>query len=209
MKTDQHIKITKVALEEFFSKQGLGEIIAANIGQDDLKYQFGHDHFHYDNNSFAKADAYVLQLREECAYRIKKRDLRGARQSFGKLTHTVQDFYAHSNYIEIMLSKLTEPSQIQVREPGDSLPEEIISGKLYYPLEAITFIPKISKRISYLFPPDSHARLNKDDPEKPNYHQAYRLAVAATTQELGRITEHLSDDDKWSFFDKAIEKSNN
>jgi len=67
----------------------------------------------------------------------------------------------------------------------------------------VTFIPGLPNQIIELFPPDSHARMNKDTPERIHFEEAFKLAVSATIQELGKITIQLSDYERLAFFDMA------
>jgi len=123
VKTKYHIQITETALKGQFSSKALKLILEANIGQDNLIFQVGHDHYHYDNNSFQQADAYVEKLRKDCLDQIRQSKFIKAWCSFGKLTHTIQDFYAHSNYIEIMLQESSATEDLPIREPGVKLPD--------------------------------------------------------------------------------------
>lgn len=203
MKTKYHIQITEKALNDQFSSNALKLILEANIGQDNLIFQVGHDHYHYDNNSFQQADAYVEKLRYDCLDQIRQAKFIEAWGSFGRLTHTIQDFYAHSNYIEIMLKQLPTTDDLPIREPGGKLPNGTRSGKLYYPWELVTFIPGLPNQIVEFFPSDSHARMNKDAPERIHFEEAFNLAVNATIQELGKITIQLSDNERLAFFDRT------
>lgn len=63
MKIPYHRDITTRALEKEVSPRALQVIVRANIGQDGLRYQFGHDHFHFDSNSFDAAYAYIEEQR--------------------------------------------------------------------------------------------------------------------------------------------------
>lgn len=198
MKTNNHQEITRVAIGELFSDHALRIIINANIGQDALRYQIGHDHHHYDNCKFAETDKFVDSLRLDCIKATQAGNLVIAWTLFGKLTHTVQDFYAHSNYVELMSNQ----GEIPIRKPGAELPDGLISGKLYYPLEVITFVPHIPERIIQMFPSDSHARMNKDDLSRPHYAEARRLAIAATSLEVGKIIEPLTEKEKRQFYDR-------
>lgn len=203
MKTEHHISITKEAIAEKFSASALEVILKANIGQDALRYQFGHDHYHYDNNQFARSDAYVKRLRYKSVKRAIEGDLTGAWVAFGKLSHTVQDFYAHSNYIELTRAASENFMDIPIRDTDGALPPGIISGKVYYPFEAITFITKIPQVVNSWFPADSHARLNKDAPGRKHYEEAFRLAVGATVAELGKISQQLTEEQRHAFFDRG------
>ena len=108
MKKLIHIEINLLALGKSFSQSALAEISAANIGQDALKYQLGHDHYHYDNSSFSESDKYCESLRHETQDLIKQGDTAKARISFGKLTHTVQIF-TPIPIMSICFGRLTRP----------------------------------------------------------------------------------------------------
>ena len=79
----------------------------ANIKQDSSAGQFGHDEYHFDNNAFDED----LRLHRGAARAggciPAKKDVASAWMAFGRMTHTVQDFYAHSNYITLWLAAST------------------------------------------------------------------------------------------------------
>ena len=79
MKKYYHREITTHALHAYFSQDALEHVIVANLGQDALQYQIGHDHFHYDANSFAVADAYCAQLRQDVRSALKRKTADQAR----------------------------------------------------------------------------------------------------------------------------------
>jgi len=58
-----HAEIVRRALDGILSPRALEIIITANIGQDALNGQLGHDEFHYDNNAFQKSRAYLDEQR--------------------------------------------------------------------------------------------------------------------------------------------------
>ena len=97
MLTPYHIEITHASLGDRFSPQALSAITYANIHQDRLTGQFGHDEFHFDNNAFEKSYAYMEEQRGQAIASVQKKDAPSAWSAFGRLTHSVQDFYAHSN----------------------------------------------------------------------------------------------------------------
>ena len=59
MISQYHIEMTRSALTPHFSDRALEIIIAANIKQDALRNQIGHDEIHYDNNAIEKGDRYI------------------------------------------------------------------------------------------------------------------------------------------------------
>ena len=193
MKVAIHEEILRTALAGLLANQVMETVISANIHQDDIKYQVGHDHFHYDSDSFDTADAFCAALRSQVQENLGAGDLEAARVAFGKLTHTVQDFYAHSNYVELWQRKFPNLRQEEI-DPQD---DEIIrsgrlrSGRLYYPLEAITFIPGIPSWVIQMFPQDSHARMNKDHAGKQNFKGAFAAAIKRTTIELAWVKNNV------------------
>jgi hypothetical protein len=141
VKTQVHRSITMQALSPHFSQNALETVIGANLGQDVWQYQFGHNHFHYDNNSFAAGDVYIDELRRSIMDALQRGEDVPARQSFGRLTHAAQDFYAHSNYISLWRESHPEAA------PNETDPliavllsdSRLRSGRIYYPFEALTF----------------------------------------------------------------------
>ena len=193
MKKQIHREITIRALGGYFGVDALETVIIANLGQDAPRYQFGHDHFHYDSNSFTTGDAYCEQLRLVIAAALRNGQSQQAREALGRLTHTLQDLYAHSNYVLLWRQKYPDSS------PDDIDPELAIirqdsgfqSGKLYYPLEILSFIDPLKKYVLPLLPRDSHAWMNIDDPTRPGFDYAFSAAVKRTGIEYLRIIEKL------------------
>lgn len=176
-------------------------IINANIGQDSLQFQFGHDHYHFDNNSFQRSNRYCEELRQSVLSDIHKSDFVSCWNSFGKLTHTVQDLYAHSNYVNLW-KKLNPGSSAELIDPVvDSVlsSKELRSGRLYYPLEILSFIKLLEPIVLPLLPKDSHAWMNIDAPGRPDFEFAKTAAVRRTLLEYKLIAEKISSDEKIKF----------
>jgi hypothetical protein len=194
VKEKYHRQITLEALSPEMGGAALEIILAANIGQDALRYQFGHDHFHYDNNSFKAADAYVAELRQAVVQALERADASLARQALGRLTHTVQDFYAHSNYISLWRARFPLAAQHEVEPEDPELLQEprLRSGRLYYPLEIFSFVGALRPLVLPLLPRDSHAWMNLDAPEQPGFEFAFAAAVKRTRVEYFRIKEKLT-----------------
>src|SRR6187200_1682220 len=100
-----HAEITQQALMNLFNNAAIEKIIAANLYQDRITAQIGHDEFHFDNNAFEKSYAYIEEQRAITISSLRSNDVISAWAAFGRLTHTAQDFYAHSNYIDLWLSR--------------------------------------------------------------------------------------------------------
>jgi len=194
VKEQYHREITVQALDDYFCSDALETVISANLGQDALRYQIGHDYIHYDSNSFAAGDAYCEAMRLSTIAALKSANPLAARESLGRLTHTVQDLYAHSNYVALW--RETHPGvSADVIEPeiGELLSDaRLHSGKLYYPLEAFSFIAALKPYVVPMLPRDSHAWMNIDDPSRPDFDYAFAAAVKRTNLEYLRLVEQLS-----------------
>ena len=194
MKTQYHREITTRALGPYFQPQALEEVITANLGQDALRYQIGHDHFHFDSNSFDVGNAYCEEQRRLMVAAVKSGSALPARQALGRLTHTVQDLYAHSNYVALWCESHAGagPDEIDPESASVLQDARLHSGKLYYPLEALSFIPALSAFVLPWLPKDSHAWMNLDEPGRPGFDFAFAAAVKRTVGEFNRLTGQLS-----------------
>ena len=186
MKLKYHRQILRAALADLVGREALLAIEAANLGQDTLLNQIGHDEYHFDNNAFRAGWRYVRGQMRQIPDALRRDRPREAWAAFGRLSHAVQDFYAHSNYVQLWLQKF--PRRRRPR-PADIEPADfrilrhawLRSGRLYYPLEALSFIPGLRRLIMPLLPRDSHAYMNLDGPEQgEHFFYAYQAAVKQT-----------------------------
>jgi hypothetical protein len=193
VKPRYHREITIQALQRHIYPSALKNVITANLGQDAVQFQFGHDHFHYDNNSFQAGDAYCQGLRQGVRAALARSDYRLARQLLGRLTHTVQDFYAHSNYVSLWREQNpdTPPDRIEIELEEITGSDRLCSGKIYFPLELFSFIPILKPVVLPLLPRDSHAWMNLDDPSSADFAYAFAAAVRRTEMEFLRICDQL------------------
>jgi hypothetical protein len=198
MRRPYHRAITARALQAIFSPAALATVIAANLRLDSLPGQLGHNEYHYDGNAFAASQAFIEANRAGVRLALATGDAAGARRAFGRLTHTAQDLYAHSNYVRLWLEGFPEaerpaPATIDPLVPAILESPALRSGKLYYPLEALSFIPLLRKWALPRLPPDSHAWMNLDGPERgPLFEYAFAAACARTRCEYGRTAAGLS-----------------
>ena len=209
MKTEVHLTMLRTILGEAFSPGELGEVIWANLDQDSWKYQVGHDHVHFDNNSFTTAFAYCDGLRSGVLSALNEGAYPLARERFGRLTHTMQDLYAHSNYVELWMEKADGRPAVEI-DPDDQgifADPRLQSGKLYYPAEVVTFLPGIPPWVIELFPADSHARMNKDGPNRPGFDYALQAALKRTQMEFDQIKKMLDNQQLQSFCGKDKKES--
>lgn len=142
-----HADITKRANEAQLDDQQLELVIAANIAQD---LQQTLSEIHFDNCTFAESIEYInseWRLVKQAGDRLGD----AALAAFGRLLHTTQDFYAHSNWIELHVHQ--SPIPIWDQSLG-TLPSDIVSG---------TWWIGGPKRCGPDVP--THSRLNKDNPD--------------------------------------------
>ena len=194
-----HAQITRKGLAGKFSARALAAIVGANLKQDRFLALIGHDEFHFDSNAFARSYTYLEEQRRLTRSALEANHVPSAWSAFGRLIHTAQDFYAHSNYIDLWLAlqpEGTQPSPADV----DPLHPDLIhapalrSGKVYT-LELLTFIPGLKSLAMSLLPRDAHGWMNIDSPERSsNFPYAFQAALKRTRIEYRRTTENLPGD---------------
>jgi hypothetical protein len=195
-----HVEILQKALGDIFGPAALAKIIQANVYQDRVSAQLGHDEYHFDNNAFDKSYAYIEEQRSQVISTLQAGNAMAARSAFGRLTHTVQDFYAHSNYIDLWLSLHTNGSR-PAPSTVDPIDSAIIdspglrSGKIYYPLEIFSFIKIFKPLVLPLLPRDSHAWMNIDSPDQGfKFDYVMQASIQRTTIEYHKTTKNLPRD---------------
>lgn len=184
---DYHAEATSKAAYGVLSNAQITFVIRANMSQDIRQFE---SYVHFDNCAFLES---ANHIRDEW----KKIDAENNRLSeealiaFGRLLHTVQDFYAHSNWIELQLKQNPIPLwDLNVA----TLPAGIVSG---------TWAIGFPKRCRSDAP--SHDELNKDNPNseqgkkvvdsglhqgKIYFQLAQDAAMRATRIQLARLVGH-------------------
>lgn len=193
-----HVEITRQALASDFGPRALQAVIRANIAQDSLRYQLFHDHFHFDNDQFQKSYAYIEEQRALVRASLERGDAPSAWQAFGRMIHPAQDFYAHTDYIPRWLSRFNDGTP-PAPEDVDPVSSEILnhpdlhSGKLYYPLEVLAFVPFLRNFILPHLPADSHAHMNHDGHEtSAHFDYVFHAAVKRTKVEFDKTVVEFS-----------------
>ncbi|MEW6404150.1 MAG: hypothetical protein AB1649_20330 [Chloroflexota bacterium] len=197
MQVSIHEEMVREAFGARFSPRALEIIIAANKKQDGLRNQIGHDEFHFDNNAFEKSNRYIIEQRGQVIATLLGPGILNAWIAFGRLLHTAQDFYAHTNYVSLWLNQFngTPPPPLGIDPVQKSLVNspDLRSGKLYLPLDALYYVPFLRKISLLLLPRDSHARMNLDSPEQgPLFAYARAAAVKRTVHELEILQKLLT-----------------
>ena len=208
MLTRYHIAILSAALADCFSPRALSAIFKANVKQDRLSGLFGHDEFHFDNNAFEKSYAYIEEQRALIVSFLRTNHATSAWSAFGRLTHTAQDFYAHSNYITLWLSRFdgeTPPAPPEV-DPVDLTllnSPDLRSSRMYYPLDVLYFIRPLRPYVLSRIPRDSHAWMNLDSPEQGfKFDYAMQAAIKRTKIEFDKTTLDFSEEMCRLFLDR-------
>jgi hypothetical protein len=199
---EYHISITKNAIGEFFDQSALDEIFQANVSQDRLVYQLGFTpHFHFDNNKIKESLAYVDSQLDEII-ELAKSESQGHQQraAFGRLCHAIQDFYAHSNYIDLWLEENgglngTNPQDVNGLDEKLLNHPKLITGDFKIWRDIFYYIPLMNRFLRKIYiPPYSHEAMNLDN---PNIGIKFEYAVEAAKQrtkfEFDQVMEKLID----------------
>ena len=180
---DAHNALTAKLLRELgFSDSAASQIGAANEFIDNKEADSSPTHF--DSESFEAGSALIRTRLHGAAVYLANGDVKNARAVFGYLTHTAQDFYAHTNYVEYMpgktidLLRLTNPSPA-VSCSRDNKKSGLTSG--YYP-DASAPANKCS-----------HSTLNKDSGDlNVRRFRAMRYAEDETAHMFTLLKQELS-----------------
>lgn len=96
---DVHSNITDVALFKAGFSDAEREVVRfANVGQEFVRYL---DHEHFDNEKIAEGWKFVNDQLDSSRL-----------ENLGKALHALQDFYAHSNYVELAIAYYTGPDRV-------------------------------------------------------------------------------------------------
>ena len=192
-----HAEITRRALVALLTTHALDSIVAANLQLDAPWNQLGHDELHFDNNAFDRSNSFITGQRALIRPALESGRPRGAWQAFGRLTHTAQDFYSHSNYVTLWLARQPNgarpaPTEIEPLDAGIMESPALHSGRPHMPFGVLSFVPGIGKWVDRMLPPDSHARMNLDSAARgPDFEYAFHAAAMRTVHEYRLLTASL------------------
>jgi hypothetical protein len=108
--SNTHQSITEASITaldtEFFAvprqtrtmRQAMGQIVDANVAVDDDQVASA---LHFDGENFAAGQTRITGLLNRTIADLKAKNAQAARADLGGALHTIQDFYAHSNWIEL------------------------------------------------------------------------------------------------------------
>jgi hypothetical protein len=192
-----HEEMTREVLGTSFSPRALETVIRANLGQDSFKGLLGHDEYHFDNNAFDGSYRYINEQRGLVLASLLVPGLLPAWNAFGRLIHTVQDFYAHTNYVALWLGQhngapppppAIDPLQKDlIDSPG------LFSGRVYLPFDALYLVPALRSFSLACLPRDSHGWMNLDSQAQgPRFEYARAAAVKRTRHEFEILQKLLT-----------------
>lgn len=192
-----HVQMMHLALDGLFSARAVGVMIRANLGVDALWNQLGRHELHFDANAFEASYAYLGRQRALIRSALEAGKPELAWQAFGRLTHTAQDFYSHSNYVDLWMvthppGRLPPAPQIEALDEAVIRSPALRSGKINLPLEALCYVPLVGPWVRRLAPHDSHAHMNLDSSARgPMFDYAFHAAVKRTRAEYEAATRAL------------------
>jgi hypothetical protein len=200
MEAKYHVALTRMALTDEFDGAALDEVVKANLGQDALRYQLGNKpHYHCDNNRIAESWAYVEDQHEIILIAgITGDDGWRMRAALGRLFHTVQDFYAHANYVDLWLAT----QKGQARPPAEAINgldqallahPELRTGVTVLLRDFVYYLPLLGPIAHRIYiPPGSHQEMNLDSPARGwKFRYAFVAAYQRTRAEYLRAKDTL------------------
>jgi len=191
-----HRQVLQRAVGGRVSPRALQAMTAANLSQDSLRGLLRLE-LHFDNSLFADGLAYIDTMRATAAAADKPQL---AWDAFGRLTHTAQDFYSHSNYVALWLERFAPgewpaPVRIDGLDPQLLKHARLFSGHIYLPLEALCLLPFLRRFVRPLLPRDAHAWVNLDGPETgPLFPYSLEAAVQRTAAEFERTLAAIGEE---------------
>jgi hypothetical protein len=192
-----HTLITCQAVGDVFDPVALAQIIQANHRQDGILNQL-RGHLHFDNridDGWDYIEAEHASLAELAAGQGSGDLLRAA---FGRLVHTAQDFYAHTNYVRLWLAfngglNETSPDDIDGLDAGLMRHPELHTGSFVLWRDWVYHV-SIVKRLarSLHVPPGSHEAMHLDSPVRgPEFAYAFAAACQRTRHEYQRAAKAI------------------
>jgi hypothetical protein len=190
-----HEEITRRSIGSFFTSVTLAEIVGANVGQDTFTSLLGvNAHRHVCDCTVAESLAYIDEEHAYIADIAQYPDSdREQRTALGRLLHTVQDFYAHTNYVVLWLAQnagIEPPDVAQINEFDPRIvthPALRIAQWVTWrdPLYYVPLLGSVLRR--FWLPEGSHEALHLDSPDRGlHFHFAMSIARQRTRTEYMR-----------------------
>jgi hypothetical protein len=187
-----------------FSTRAIQQIVDANKDTDQPVNQFNTEK-HFDGEDFLGGSKRLIRLKERTITKVTSEnpEASSARKDLGGALHTLQDFYAHSNWVELGHSSPNINTKLGREEfsgadkntptcPNDPGTldgaglSELTSGYFLFS-QGLCGVPKGKCRHGVSLPDICPAGLNKDDDSRPGFSTARALAVEASKAFLNQI----------------------
>lgn len=208
-----HEQITREVFADFqvvagsetlkFTDYAIDQIVKANKDTDDLPNQFNSEK-HFDGEDFLGGSQRVKNLKERVISKVTAADPQAtsARNDLGTALHTIQDFYAHSNWVELGHSSPNINTQMgrEIFSGADSKTptcptdpgtlggaglSQLTSGYFILSNNVACGVPQGKCR--HGVPVVCSTGINKDDSSRQGFSTARSLGVSATKDYLDQI----------------------
>lgn len=199
-----HISITREALESIvkttsepskslqFTPEAMEEIMTGNRDMDISDYSFlsptlSIPCIHFNNEQFHDASSRLIDLKMRIisVLTISPRDGREARYLLGSALHTIQDFYAHSNWIEL---GFTEIDQRLGREIIPNPPQDMYTSPSISKSEILAIYQRYQANLPQTkldqLTPLNYEMMYEDDPD---FRQRVNQIATAKSESTGKL----------------------
>jgi hypothetical protein len=192
-----HISMTEEAIGQHFDKGDLDIIIRANLEQDSLRNIFN-PIVHFDDSRLEESQEYIVAQRRLAADHFLAGDRQEALRALGRLLHTRQDFYAHSNWAALWVERhggleATRPDDVEIcADPAGEA--GVMTGRASLFWYFACRLPLLGNWLERsVAPSDSHEVMNLDYPERgPLFAYALQAATNHTREELRLLLDSLA-----------------
>ena len=119
-------------------------------------------------------------------------------RAFGRLLHTAQDFYAHTNYVYLWAGRyngsLPSPKQIEPLDPALLASPDLHTVRSYPPLGYLANLPLLGRSVFPFLPPDAHGRMSLDASwSGPLFPYAMAAATRRSVYEFNKTLELIGE----------------
>ncbi|KAF1393792.1 hypothetical protein PFLUV_G00019720 [Perca fluviatilis] len=103
--------------------RAVGEVVKYNVDMDFLSSTRSNPVYHFDSERVDSAMGMLRQIWAQTLLSVRAKEYQSARRSLGQLFHSLQDFYSHSNWVE-MGQRFIYLHLLQPEEPAIPVAEE-------------------------------------------------------------------------------------
>eukprot|EP00079_Xenopus_tropicalis_P029372 XP_012824701.1 PREDICTED: von Willebrand factor A domain-containing protein 7 isoform X2 [Xenopus tropicalis] len=82
-------------------RASLRQIVSANANMDFLNGTRDDPLCHFDSERLKQGNRLLLRMRDQLLVSVKAKEYEGARDRLGQILHSLQDFYSHTNWVEM------------------------------------------------------------------------------------------------------------